>query len=219
MSTEDYPPQSAEQHAAAARAANDLWGDGSRDMSDADKHHAHLSALTEATLALYTQLATLTEALTHPPRTVEVPTLMPDVPTHIAPRHNHVTRDIKPKGRCPACDAYWDAHTTPERSESYWVVARDVAGGIRLNDGMGELIAAKDNTLEEVRGWLDRAVAPEWIRKYTAVVDFMEMENGSRRLCVCDHARINHLNDGKGVCARPRCACASFDPTKETPSA
>lgn len=22
--------------------------------------------------------------------------------------HNHVTRDIKPKGSCPACDGYWE---------------------------------------------------------------------------------------------------------------
>ncbi|WNM72856.1 hypothetical protein SEA_REDFOX_69 [Arthrobacter phage RedFox] len=21
--------------------------------------------------------------------------------------HNHVTRDIKPRGKCPACDGYW----------------------------------------------------------------------------------------------------------------
>lgn len=23
------------------------------------------------------------------------------------PRHNHMTRDIKSPGKCPACDAYW----------------------------------------------------------------------------------------------------------------
>lgn len=23
------------------------------------------------------------------------------------PRHWHITRDIKPKGQCPACDQYW----------------------------------------------------------------------------------------------------------------
>lgn len=26
------------------------------------------------------------------------------------PQHNHVTRDIKPLGRCPACDLYHDKH-------------------------------------------------------------------------------------------------------------
>jgi hypothetical protein len=24
--------------------------------------------------------------------------------------HNHMTRDFKPRGQCPACDAYWDRH-------------------------------------------------------------------------------------------------------------
>jgi uncharacterized protein YihD (DUF1040 family) len=23
------------------------------------------------------------------------------------PRHNHMTRDIKPEGQCPSCDLYW----------------------------------------------------------------------------------------------------------------
>jgi hypothetical protein len=23
------------------------------------------------------------------------------------PRHWHITRDIRPKGECPACDIYW----------------------------------------------------------------------------------------------------------------
>lgn len=23
--------------------------------------------------------------------------------------HNHFTRDIKPRGKCPACDAYWQS--------------------------------------------------------------------------------------------------------------
>ena len=25
-------------------------------------------------------------------------------------KHNHPTRDIKPKVTCPACDHYWDNH-------------------------------------------------------------------------------------------------------------
>lgn len=30
---------------------------------------------------------------------------------HDRPMHNHMTRDIKPRGAgCPACDAYWDRH-------------------------------------------------------------------------------------------------------------
>lgn len=29
--------------------------------------------------------------------------------------HNHVTRDIKPKGQCPGCDTYWvTAHLSDE---------------------------------------------------------------------------------------------------------
>jgi len=31
-----------------------------------------------------------------------------------AVRHNHVTRDIKPRGACPACDRYWPV--TDERN-------------------------------------------------------------------------------------------------------
>lgn len=30
------------------------------------------------------------------------------------PRHNHVTRDIKPRGVCPACDLYHDNHPRAE---------------------------------------------------------------------------------------------------------
>jgi hypothetical protein len=33
-----------------------------------------------------------------------------------AARHNHVTRDIKPRGVCPACDRHWSA--TDERLEA-----------------------------------------------------------------------------------------------------
>lgn len=25
----------------------------------------------------------------------------------MTPRHNHPTRDVKPEGVCPSCDAYW----------------------------------------------------------------------------------------------------------------
>ena len=28
-------------------------------------------------------------------------------------RHNHVTRDIKPVGMCPACDRYWSTAPMP----------------------------------------------------------------------------------------------------------
>jgi hypothetical protein len=31
-------------------------------------------------------------------------------PTNPANEHNHVTRDIKPLGQCPACDRYHDRH-------------------------------------------------------------------------------------------------------------
>lgn len=24
--------------------------------------------------------------------------------------HNHITRDFRPRGKCPACDAYYDKH-------------------------------------------------------------------------------------------------------------
>lgn len=35
------------------------------------------------------------------------------------PRHNHVTRDIKPPGQCPGCDAY-QSFTCPRcRRTSY----------------------------------------------------------------------------------------------------
>ncbi len=30
--------------------------------------------------------------------------------TRSDPKHNHVTRDIKPPGKCPSCDAYWERH-------------------------------------------------------------------------------------------------------------
>lgn len=49
-------------------------------------------------------------------------------------KHNHVTRDIKPLGQCPACDDYHDRHI-PKRStlEKYkaklekWKKAREIA--------------------------------------------------------------------------------------------
>ena len=31
-------------------------------------------------------------------------------------RHNHVTRDIKPLGECPACDAYHTREVAREKS-------------------------------------------------------------------------------------------------------
>jgi hypothetical protein len=33
------------------------------------------------------------------------------------PGHNHVTRDIKERGKCPACDAYWDENLKRVREE------------------------------------------------------------------------------------------------------
>lgn len=35
-----------------------------------------------------------------------------------ATNHNHITRDIKPRGQCPACDSYWaqvNSTVTPEQ--------------------------------------------------------------------------------------------------------
>lgn len=29
-------------------------------------------------------------------------------------RHNHITRDIKPRGECPACDLYWEKYGQEE---------------------------------------------------------------------------------------------------------
>jgi hypothetical protein len=38
-----------------------------------------------------------------------------NTPPHERPQHNHITRDIKAEGKCPACDAYWHhALTQPE---------------------------------------------------------------------------------------------------------
>lgn len=37
--------------------------------------------------------------------------------TEVSPassRHNHLTRDIKPRGKCPACDAYHDIQDASE---------------------------------------------------------------------------------------------------------
>lgn len=31
-------------------------------------------------------------------------------------RHNHVTRDIKPVGKCPACDEYWERTYSPQKA-------------------------------------------------------------------------------------------------------
>jgi hypothetical protein len=34
------------------------------------------------------------------------------------PRHNHMTRDIKPLGACPACDEYHSRHSMSEAPDS-----------------------------------------------------------------------------------------------------
>lgn len=31
-------------------------------------------------------------------------------------RHNHVTRDVKPRGACPGCDRYWQAAVSPDQA-------------------------------------------------------------------------------------------------------
>lgn len=31
--------------------------------------------------------------------------------------HNHVTRDIKPVGKCPACDQYWQSQANKPKAE------------------------------------------------------------------------------------------------------
>lgn len=36
---------------------------------------------------------------------------MPVIPPP-RPEHNHITRDIKAKGKCPACDLYWHSAVT-----------------------------------------------------------------------------------------------------------
>lgn len=38
------------------------------------------------------------------------------------PRHWHITRDIKPKGECPACDRY------------YWAAEEAKARGVIISD-------------------------------------------------------------------------------------
>jgi hypothetical protein len=45
-----------------------------------------------------------------------------------APRHWHLTRDIKPKGECPACDAYWDARD-PNTGLTNWEAVHVEQGG------------------------------------------------------------------------------------------
>jgi hypothetical protein len=51
--------------------------------------------------------------------------------------HNHVTRDIRPKGKCPACDAYWlQAGEVVERASRN--------GKVSAAHALGEAAAAQD---------------------------------------------------------------------------
>lgn len=36
----------------------------------------------------------------------------------LPPTHNHPTRDIKPRGECPACDTWWDHEEGRKRIQS-----------------------------------------------------------------------------------------------------
>jgi hypothetical protein len=41
--------------------------------------------------------------------------------TSIPPQHNHMTRDLKPRGECPRCDAYRDyMETQAEEAPRYF---------------------------------------------------------------------------------------------------
>lgn len=31
-------------------------------------------------------------------------------------QHNHLTRDIKPVGKCPGCDEFWERTYAPQKS-------------------------------------------------------------------------------------------------------
>jgi len=50
--------------------------------------------------------------------------------------HNHMTRDLKPKGECPACDVYWDTQEVPVR---YMLgIWPDMTGGLSVDEYMDE---------------------------------------------------------------------------------
>lgn len=47
-------------------------------------------------------------------------------------RHNHITRDIKKLGECPACDVYWK-RDTPSLEQVLEAVHKENAGKINTH--------------------------------------------------------------------------------------
>jgi hypothetical protein len=51
----------------------------------------------------------------------------PRIPNSDSPRHWHLTRDIKPRGECPACDLSWKVMDDFEKNAQQ--NARDSSNG------------------------------------------------------------------------------------------
>jgi hypothetical protein len=76
-----------------------------------------------------------------------------------------------------------------EKERAYYTAARDSQGGVRLNSGMGLLVADASNTHFDVGVWLRRAQADvagrmergeddpfRWVRQYRAAYELMNLE-------------------------------------------
>lgn len=58
----------------------------------------------------------------------------------------------------------------------YYRAERDRDGNIRLNNGLGLLVATARNSRGDIQGWRNRAANPKFIAQYDAALELFDRE-------------------------------------------